>query len=182
MLIRCNVKQHLSTLKRELLFTERALATNLGAHAPFTPWLLHLCKVLILVSDLTVPSLKSLTSSVRNVNMYNAYINLSAVDLLYGNVYCFMCGTYVYDDELEQIGRDEADKAAWIAGCGKRKYFEWQPTDLETALLTMTTKRRNISQSSVIGEQNKSHKNLKIILHFLCLQITPAPSLFPQIT
>ena len=63
-----------------------------------------------------------------------------------------MCGTYVYDDELEQIGRDEADKAAWIAGCGKRKYFEWQPNDLETALLTMTTKRRKISKDSIVGK------------------------------
>ena len=72
--------------------------------------------------------------------------------MLYGNVYCFICGTYVYDDELEQIGVDEADKAAWIAGCGKRKYFDWQPNDLETALLTMTTKRRKISKDSIVGE------------------------------
>ena len=63
-----------------------------------------------------------------------------------------MCGTYVYDDELEQIGRDEADKAAWIVGCGKRKYFEWRPSDIETALLTMTTKRRKISKDSIVGK------------------------------
>jgi len=77
--------------------------------------------------------------------------HILAVDLLYGNVYCFLCGTYVYDDELEQIGRDEADKAAWIVGCGKRKYFEWRPSDIETALLTMTTKRRKISKDSIVG-------------------------------
>ena len=75
-----------------------------------------------------------------------------AVDLLYGNVYCFLCGTYVYDDELEQISKDEADKAAWIVGCGKRKYFEWRPSDIETALLTMTTKRRKISKDSIVGK------------------------------
>ena len=79
-------------------------------------------------------------------------MNSLAVDLLYGNVYCFICGSYVYDGELEQIGRDEADKAAWIAGCGKRKYFEWQPNDLEAALLTMTTKRRKISKDSIVGK------------------------------
>ena len=79
-------------------------------------------------------------------------VPLAAVDLLYGNVYCFICGTYVYDEELEQIGREEADKIAWIAGCGKRKFFEWQPTDIETALLTMTTKRRLLSKNSIVGE------------------------------
>lgn len=75
-----------------------------------------------------------------------------AVDLLYGNVYCFMCSTYVYDDELDNIAKEEADKVSWITGCGKRKYFEWQPNELETNLLTITPKRRKISQDSSVGK------------------------------
>ena len=88
--------------------------------------------------------------------MYNflsfySFLPLVAVDLLYGNVYCFLCGTYVYDDELEQLGKEEADKAS-VLGSGKRKYYEWQPNDLETALLSITSKRRKISKTSIVGK------------------------------
>ena len=83
---------------------------------------------------------------------FNTEYSFIAVDLLYGNVYCFMCSTYVYDDELDNIAKEEADKVSWITGCGKRKYFEWQPNELENNLLTITPKRRKISQNSSVGE------------------------------
>ncbi len=39
-----------------------------------------------------------------------------AVDLLYGNIYCFICCTYVYDDEIDNIAKEELDKISWIKG------------------------------------------------------------------
>jgi len=37
-----------------------------------------------------------------------------AVDLNYGNIYCSVCESYVYDEEIDSIAKDEADKASQL--------------------------------------------------------------------
>lgn len=40
----------------------------------------------------------------------------SAIDLLYGGIYCFMCQDYIYDKDMEQIAKDEQRKAWKMQG------------------------------------------------------------------
>ena len=40
----------------------------------------------------------------------------TAVELLYGAVYCFKCKDYVYDDDFEAIARAQAAKSAHSLG------------------------------------------------------------------
>jgi len=74
-----------------------------------------------------------------------------AVDLNYGNIYCSICETYVYDEEIDAISKDEADKASQLKYNGKRKYFEWEPNSIEKELLKMHSKRLKLTDSSYIG-------------------------------
>ncbi len=52
----------------------------------------------------------------KNMILISKTSSFPAVDLLYGNIYCFLCSTYVYDDEIDVIARDESDKISWIKG------------------------------------------------------------------
>jgi len=48
----------------------------------------------------------------------------SAVDLLYGGIYCFVCQDYIYDKEMEQIAKEEQRKAWKLQGmCFRLKCF-----------------------------------------------------------
>lgn len=40
----------------------------------------------------------------------------SAIDLLYGGIYCFMCQDYIYDKDMEQIAKEEQRKAWKLQG------------------------------------------------------------------
>lgn len=41
---------------------------------------------------------------------------LSAIDLLYGGIYCFVCQDYIYDKDMEQIAKEEQRKAWKLQG------------------------------------------------------------------
>ncbi len=41
---------------------------------------------------------------------------LSAIDLLYGGIYCFVCQDYIYDKDMEQIAKEEQRKAWKMQG------------------------------------------------------------------
>ena len=43
-----------------------------------------------------------------------------AIDLHYGNVYCIMCQSYVYDKEIDQVVKEESNKASQL----KCKYLQ----------------------------------------------------------
>lgn len=74
-----------------------------------------------------------------------------AVDLTYGNIYCYQCQSYVYDKEIQAISKEEGDKAAQIKNNGKRKFLEWEPNQIELELLKINNKRRKLHDSSYIG-------------------------------
>lgn len=40
----------------------------------------------------------------------------SAIDLLYGGIYCFVCQDYIYDKDMEQIAKEEQRKAWKLQG------------------------------------------------------------------
>lgn len=42
----------------------------------------------------------------------------SAIDLLYGGIYCFVCQDYIYDKDMEQIAKEEQRKAWKLQGKG----------------------------------------------------------------
>ncbi|XP_023932520.1 ubiquitin carboxyl-terminal hydrolase 22-like [Lingula anatina] len=70
-----------------------------------------------------------------------------AVDLVFGAVYCFACGDYIYDGELEGIAGENGksfEDSIGLDGC-------WVPTDVELQLLHQNPKRRKISDNSTIG-------------------------------
>ena len=41
---------------------------------------------------------------------------LTAIDLLYGGIYCFVCQDYIYDKDMEQIAKEEQRKAWKLQG------------------------------------------------------------------
>lgn len=43
-----------------------------------------------------------------------------AIDLHYGNIYCIMCQSYVYDKEIDQVVKEESNKASQL----KCKYVQ----------------------------------------------------------
>ncbi|CAJ1081188.1 ubiquitin carboxyl-terminal hydrolase 22-like [Xyrichtys novacula] len=73
-----------------------------------------------------------------------------AIDLLYGGVYCFMCQDYIYDKDMEQIAKEEQNKAWKMQGMGER-YSTWEPTKRELELLRHNPKRRRITANCTIG-------------------------------
>ncbi|XP_022242955.1 ubiquitin carboxyl-terminal hydrolase 22-like [Limulus polyphemus] len=73
-----------------------------------------------------------------------------AVDISYGTVFCFSCGDYVYDKELEAIAKRHRRKAAKLNGI-KEQYYEWEPTNFELDLLRRNPRRKRISDNSYIG-------------------------------
>jgi len=72
------------------------------------------------------------------------------VDLTYGVVFCFQCGDYVYDRELEVIAQSHQSKAARSLGLGET-FQPWQPSQEEVELLKKHPRRKKITDSSVIG-------------------------------
>lgn len=74
-----------------------------------------------------------------------------AVDLNYGNVYCYLCQSYVYDEEIDAIMRDEADRVSQFKYNGKSRYFDWEPNLIEHELLQINNKRKKMNDMSYIG-------------------------------
>jgi len=72
-----------------------------------------------------------------------------ALDLVFGQVYCFQCGDYVYDVDLDVIGRKNRIQAAKLIGL--REHFAWEPNSLEIDLLLKNPKRKKITENSTIG-------------------------------
>lgn len=44
------------------------------------------------------------------------YTQFTAADMTYGTIFCFECGDYVYDKELENIAQIQNEKAAKSLG------------------------------------------------------------------
>ncbi|KAK1793810.1 hypothetical protein P4O66_001536 [Electrophorus voltai] len=74
----------------------------------------------------------------------------TAIDLLYGGIYCFVCQDYIYDKDMEQIAKEEQRKAWKLQGIGE-KYSTWEPTKRELELLRHNPKRRKITANCTIG-------------------------------
>ncbi|XP_071443594.1 ubiquitin carboxyl-terminal hydrolase 22 [Hetaerina americana] len=73
-----------------------------------------------------------------------------AVDLNYGMVYCFQCGDYVYEKDLENIAREHQMKATKSLGM-KIMYRPWEPSSHEVELLKRNPRRKRITENSTIG-------------------------------
>ncbi|KAK3091748.1 hypothetical protein FSP39_022316 [Pinctada imbricata] len=74
-----------------------------------------------------------------------------ALDMTYGNIYCFECGDYVYDLEFEQIAQSQNTKSAKSL-CLKPIHFStWEPTEMEAEILRQNPKRRKMESRSTIG-------------------------------
>ncbi|XP_033122168.1 ubiquitin carboxyl-terminal hydrolase 22-like, partial [Anneissia japonica] len=73
-----------------------------------------------------------------------------AVDLAYGAVYCYLCGDYIYDQDLE-----EARKEIKLKGSSNhlsiKKFSFWEASEREVDLLLRNPKRRKITDNSTIG-------------------------------
>jgi len=74
-----------------------------------------------------------------------------AIDLNYGNVFCIVCQSYVYDKEIDLIIKEETDKASQLKYNGKKAYFDWEPNLIEQALLRINPKKRKLNDISYIG-------------------------------
>lgn len=63
---------------------------------------------------------------------------------------CFQCGDYVYDRELEIIAQKHQTKASLSLGLGQ-VYHSWEPSEEEIELLKKHSRRKKITDSSIIG-------------------------------
>lgn len=80
--------------------------------------------------------------------------HFQAVDLSYGAIYCFSCGDYVYDKELESVARRLRQRAARLLSTLinlKEQYYPWEPSSYEIDLLKRNPRRKRISNNSYIG-------------------------------
>ncbi|BFZ17573.1 hypothetical protein BsWGS_20612 [Bradybaena similaris] len=73
-----------------------------------------------------------------------------AIDMSFGTVFCFVCGDYVYDSQLEEIARVQSQAATQSLGL-RQRFFPWEPTEEEMILLRCNPKRRRVTESSHIG-------------------------------
>ncbi|XP_076824336.1 ubiquitin carboxyl-terminal hydrolase 22-like isoform X2 [Clavelina lepadiformis] len=77
-----------------------------------------------------------------------------AMDLSYGQTYCFLCHENVYDKEVEEIAQKE-----WKKVCRFNGWCEsllptlpyWEPTGMELEYLRLNPKRRKIAADSYVG-------------------------------
>uniref|UniRef100_A0A0B7A1L4 Ubiquitin carboxyl-terminal hydrolase n=2 Tax=Arion vulgaris TaxID=1028688 RepID=A0A0B7A1L4_9EUPU len=72
------------------------------------------------------------------------------VDISYGTVFCFVCGDYVYDSQLEDLAKVQSQMASQSLGL-RQRFFPWEPTEEEMILLRCHPKRRRVTESSHIG-------------------------------
>ncbi|KAI1301809.1 Ubiquitin carboxyl-terminal hydrolase 22 [Halotydeus destructor] len=66
-----------------------------------------------------------------------------AMDLTYGNVYCFVCKDYVYDKELESVATRKSPYSL--------RSQKWEPTKSELEILKDHPKRKRLSKNSFVG-------------------------------
>lgn len=74
-----------------------------------------------------------------------------AADMTYGTIFCFECGDYVYDKELESIAQIQTEKAAKSLGLKSYNFIAWEPTEVEVEILRQNPKRRKVENKSTIG-------------------------------
>ncbi|KAK3740676.1 hypothetical protein QZH41_019047, partial [Actinostola sp. cb2023] len=75
-----------------------------------------------------------------------------AIDLSHGSIYCFACGDYKYDKDLEKIGKEENRRAWRRLTNGHAKYLSWQPSKGDAKLLKDNPKRIKITRNSTIDD------------------------------
>lgn len=46
----------------------------------------------------------------------SSLLSLSAIELMYGGIYCFLCQDYIYDKDMEIIAKEEQRKAWKMQG------------------------------------------------------------------
>ncbi|XP_059145026.1 ubiquitin carboxyl-terminal hydrolase 22-like isoform X2 [Physella acuta] len=73
-----------------------------------------------------------------------------AIDVSYGTIFCFICGDYVYDSELEELARIKCQLSTMSSGL-KQRFFPWEPSEEELILLRCNPKRRRVTEASHIG-------------------------------
>lgn len=72
-----------------------------------------------------------------------------AIDLTYGIILCFSCGDYVYDDDMDDIAREEQKLAN--RSLENALFMPWEPTKEEIQLLKENPKRRKLTGNATIG-------------------------------
>uniref|UniRef100_H2YZG3 Ubiquitin carboxyl-terminal hydrolase n=1 Tax=Ciona savignyi TaxID=51511 RepID=H2YZG3_CIOSA len=77
-----------------------------------------------------------------------------AMDLSFGQMYCFLCQDYVYDKEVEQYAQKEWAKVCRFNGWSESLLSTlpyWEPTGTELEYLKLNPKRRKIAADSYVG-------------------------------
>lgn len=80
--------------------------------------------------------------------LYHSVSVLSAIDLLYGGIYCFMCQDYIYDKDMEQIAKEEQRKAWKMQGMAASNTHSHVHTVARTSCQVMSlVLKRNYTQT-----------------------------------
>lgn len=110
----------------------------------------------------------------------------AAVELSLGNLYCFKCCDYIYDEDCDRISQSLLRKASNSLGklqnelmscmgirargfvlTGIRHYVSpWEPSEIELELLLQHPKRRKVDGNSTIGSSSKIMFNNTRIQYF----------------
>ncbi|ESN98084.1 hypothetical protein HELRODRAFT_113992 [Helobdella robusta] len=72
-----------------------------------------------------------------------------AIDLTYGVILCFLCGDYVYDDDMDETAKKEQKLVC--KSLENTLFMPWEPTKEEVQLLKENPKRRKLTGDSTIG-------------------------------
>lgn len=98
------------------------------------------------------------------------FLSFSAIDLLYGGIYCFMCQDYIYDKDIEQIAKEEQRKAWKLQGTSfctpsenLMQLFEARPLDVSVLPCLCVFVSTGIGEKYTTWEPTK--RELELLRH-----------------